>query len=47
MTVQTSRSEARRARFKDLLVASLWSAIGLAIALAMAWFGLGYLMNGG
>jgi hypothetical protein len=43
----TSRSEVRQARWKDLLVVSLWSAIGLATALTMAWFGLGYMLDGG
>jgi hypothetical protein len=45
VSTHTSRNEARHARIKDLLIVSLWSAIGLAIALAMAWSGLGYIMD--
>jgi hypothetical protein len=46
VNTHTSRGEARRAGLKDLLVVSFWSAIGLGSAVAMAWFGLGYILNG-
>jgi hypothetical protein len=42
MTTRASRSRSWQIGSKNLLIVLLWSAIGLAVALAMCWFGLGY-----
>ena len=47
MITPASPSETPRAGFKSLLIVSLWAAIGLACALAMAFFGFGYILDGG
>ncbi len=41
MNTRACPNASLRAGFKDLLIVSLWSAIGLSATLAMAWFDLG------